>query len=89
MGAQPTKGPIGDWYEANPLRAWRRNHERTLRSIADQLGVNISMINKWEIGVCSPRMGTLWDIALMMDKPCSALFDDWAAWQQQRPRASA
>lgn len=86
MGARPTEGVIGEWYEANPLRKWRRSvPSLTIRKVAEGLDVNVSQINKWEIGISTPKVSTMWNLAEFMERKPSDLYDEWAAWLQRRP----
>ncbi len=85
MAGKATEGALGAWYEANPLRQFRRVSGITIIEIAEALNVDKSMISRWEIGSHRPKVEAFVEIAELLGKTTGELFDEWATWLSKRP----
>lgn len=86
MAAPATTGPLGAWYEQNPIRRFRRTTGIAIATIADAVGIDKSMINRWEIGTTTPRADMFQSLAAAMGTSPGRLFEDWQAWRAMRPQ---
>lgn len=87
MAAKGTEGPLGEWYEANPLRKFRRDSEQTIGAIATALDADNSMVGRWEIGTNQPKVETFVEMAKLMKLSAGDLFELWTVWLARRPAA--
>ena len=47
----------------NPIRKYRKENKMTQDELAEKLGVLQTSISQWELGLCKPRILTLFKMA--------------------------
>lgn len=75
-----------EWVNENPLRKYRRDKGLTLMEAAGTLGVALSTLHCWEMGVHSPSVDHFLKIKTQLG--VTDIFDQWDEWSHNRPTAS-
>lgn len=47
----------------NPIRKYRKENKMTQDELAEKIGVLQTSISQWELGLCKPRISTLFKMA--------------------------
>jgi transcriptional regulator with XRE-family HTH domain len=73
-GARPSVNQTIEASIGNQIRTLRKKHDMTVKDIAGQSGISISMLSKIENGVTSPSLATLVAIATALNVPITTFF---------------
>jgi len=63
-------------YRASVIRKIRKDHNKTLKDLAEKTDLSISFISQIERGIINPSIKSLRKIALSLGIPLSSLFED-------------
>jgi transcriptional regulator with XRE-family HTH domain len=80
-GKPENQGPIADNFRSNEvdvghcLRKLRADRDLSIRSLAEQSGLNVNTLSLIENGKCSPSVSTLQQLASALEVPITAFFE--------------
>ncbi|QNK61101.1 helix-turn-helix transcriptional regulator [Pedobacter sp. PAMC26386] len=58
------------------LRKYRQLRGLSMEKLANMIDVNLSQISRWELGLVSPRVSSIFDIAEVLDVEVSKFFEE-------------
>lgn len=78
------EGRLKEWQLQNPLRLRRGSRSRA--SVAAQIGVSATAVEKWEQGLSTPNPANMAAVARVVSVGYKSLRAEWSVWESSRPR---
>lgn len=75
--ATKPKTPWETWWNANPLRAWRKANGVAIMDAASSMGVSMTIVQLWEKGVHIPSDANFDRIDALVGRSTAKKWSDW------------